>query len=278
MTANSSAAKPQSISLIITTYNWKEALTVVLKSVNRQTRIPDEVIVADDGSRDDTRERIESLRNSLSFKLVHIHQPDDGFQVSKIRNRGIAAAKSEYIISIDGDMMLHPRFVEDHLNVAKLGTFVQGGRVIMSEKLTQGILQNPDLSVTPGFFSREIKNNKNALWLPALTRIAAMVNTNNLKRIRGCNQAFWRKDLIAINGFNEAFQGWGREDSDICLRLNNNGINRINLKFAGIAYHLYHPEAKRSSLGTNDKILQDAIDQKLTFCKLGVDQYLTTGK
>lgn len=274
MVVISSSNKPQSVSLIITTYNWKEALTVVLKSVNRQTRMPNEVIVADDGSRDDTRERIEALRDTLDFNLVHIHQPDDGFQVSKIRNRGIAAAKSEYIISIDGDMMLHPRFVADHLKVAKSNTFVQGGRVIMSEPLTKSILQNPDIAVIPNFSSKEVRNSKNALWLPALTHLAAQITTNNLKRIRGCNQAFWRKDLINVNGFNEAFQGWGREDTDICLRLNNNGVNRINLKFAGIAYHLYHPEAQRTSLAANDKILQDAIYHKLTFCKLGLDQYM----
>lgn len=264
----------KSVSLIITTYNWKEALTVVLNSVNEQSHLPDEVIVADDGSREDTKERIEDLAKTMRYRLVHVHQPDDGFQVSRIRNRAIAAAKSDYIISIDGDMMLHPKFVEDHLSIAKANTFVQGGRVIMSESLTKGILENPEQLPRIFFTSKNIKNNKNALWLPSFKNFSARFVTNHLKRVRGCNQAFWRKDLIDINGFNEAFQGWGREDSDICLRLNNNGIDRINLKFAGIAYHLYHPEAKRTSLKANDIILETAIKEKHTFCKLGVDQYL----
>lgn len=264
----------KSVALIITTYNWKEALTVVLHSVNRQSQLPDEVIIADDGSREDTKERIEQLAKIMRYPILHVHQPDDGFQVSRIRNRAIAASQSDYIISIDGDMMLHPNFVEDHLSIAKPKTFVQGGRVIMSEALTKSILDNPKQLPNISFTSKNIKNNKNALWLPSLKMFAAGFVTNNLKRVRGCNQAFWRNDLIDINGFNEAFHGWGREDSDICLRLNNNGINRINLKFAGIAYHLYHPEAQRTSLKTNDEILETAIKEKHTFCKYGLDQYL----
>jgi len=267
-------SKPKSVSLIITTYNWKEALTVVLNSVNQQTRLPDEVIIADDGSRDDTSQRIESLMPKLKFRLIHVHQPDEGFQVSKIRNRAIAAASSEYIISIDGDMMLHPKFIEDHLSIARKKAFVQGGRVIMSEKLTQSILDHPENIPSIEFNSKEIRNNKNALWFPSMKQVAARFVTNHLKRVRGCNQAFWRKDLIDINGFNEAFQGWGREDSDICLRLNNNGVNRINLKFAGIAYHLYHTEAQRTSLHANDEILEKAIENKETFCEKGLNQYL----
>lgn len=266
--------KPKSVSLIVTTYNWKEALTVVLNSINKQSRLPDEVIVADDGSRDDTRERIEKLAPNMKYKLVHVHQPDDGFQVSRIRNRAIAATMSDYIISIDGDMMLHPKFIEDHLSIARKNTFVQGGRVIMSEALTHRILNEPDYIPKLTFRSKEITNNKNAFWHPALKQLAARFVTNTLNRVRGCNQAFWRKDLIDVNGFNEAFQGWGREDSDMCLRLNNNGVDRINLKFAGIAYHLYHPEAQRSSLQANDEILEKAIRNSETFCELGIDQYL----
>ena len=264
----------KSVTLIITTYNWKEALEVVLNSVNLQTYLPDEVIVADDGSRDDTKEKIEELSKKLKSPLIHVHQEDDGFQVSRIRNRAIAAATSDYIISIDGDMMLHPKFVEDHLSIAKENTFVQGGRVIMSEELTEGILNSPENIPKIFFSSKNIKNNKNALWFPTLKSFAALFVTNHLKRIRGCNQAFWREDLISVNGFNEAFQGWGREDSDICLRLNNQGVNRINLKFAGIAYHLYHLEAKRTSLNTNDVMLEKAIIEKHIFCELGLNQYL----
>ncbi len=265
---------PESVSLIITTYNWKEALTVVLNSVAQQTRIPDEVVVADDGSREDTRERIDQLREAMPYPIVHAYQEDNGFQVSSIRNRAIALAKSEYIISIDGDMMLHPNFIEDHLSVAKQGTYVQGGRVIMNDELTQGILTDPINIPQISFSSREIKNKKNALRSSFLKNFMARFVTNHLKRVRGCNQAFWKQDLIDVNGFNEAFQGWGREDSDICLRLNNNGIDRINLKFAGIAYHLCHVEAQRTSLAANDEILEMAIREKQTFCEKGLDQYL----
>jgi len=264
----------KTVSLIITTYNWKEALTVVLHSVNQQSHLPTEVIIADDGSRPDTKERIDQLAKIMTYPIIHVHQEDDGFQVSRIRNRAIAAASSDYIISIDGDMMLHRHFIKDHLSIAKENTFVQGGRVIMNESLTASILLQPERIPNIHFFSKKIKNQKNALRSHVLKQLFANITTNNLKRIRGCNQAFWRDDLIRINGFNEAFQGWGREDSDICLRLNNNHVNRINLKFSGIAYHLFHREAERSSLPTNDEILERAIREKQTYCERGLAQYL----
>lgn len=267
-------SSPKSVSLIVTTYNWKEALTVVLNSVNQQSRLPDEVIIADDGSRTDTKQRIDELKKNLKYKIRHIRHPDDGFQVSKIRNRAIAASNSEYVVSIDGDMMLHKRFISDHLEHAKPGNFIQGGRVIMNEFLTKSILDGTQGIPDIGFLSPNIKNRKNALWHRALTSYFIKFPTNNLKRVRGCNQAFWKSDLIKINGFNEAFHGWGREDSDICLRLNNAGVDRVNLKFGGIAYHLYHPEAKRTSLSTNDDILATAIKEKLVFCEKGLNQYI----
>ena len=111
--------------LIITTYNWKEALKSVLESVKRQTVLPDEVIVADDGSREDTKAMIDQMREGFPVPLVHSWHEDNGFQLSMSRNRAIAKASGDYLIMIDGDMVLSQTFIESHKRVAKPNWFVQ---------------------------------------------------------------------------------------------------------------------------------------------------------
>jgi GT2 family glycosyltransferase len=86
--------------------------------------------------------------------------------------------------------------------------------------------------------------------------------------------AFWREDVIDINGFNEEFLGWGREDSEFAARMQNAGIKRINFKFGAIAYHLYHPEHTRARLAKNDELLEQTLQQKKIWCEKGVSQYL----
>jgi predicted glycosyltransferase involved in capsule biosynthesis len=86
--------------------------------------------------------------------------------------------------------------------------------------------------------------------------------------------AFWKSDVIAVNGFNEAFEGWGREDSEFVARLFNIGLRRKDLRLGGVAYHLYHNEASKTMLEQNDQLLQDTVKQKLKYCLRGIDQYL----
>lgn len=267
-------SQPQSISLILSTYNWKEALERVLISALKQTRPFNEILIADDGSREDTKSLINKIIDQHpNQKILHIWHEDKGFRLSKIRNRAIAASSSDYIASIDGDMILHPKFSLDHLKAAKRNHFVQGGRVILGPELTASILSSND-NPQIGLLTSDIGNRKNALHVPMLTSLLLRKNENHLKNIRGCNQAFWRDDLIKVNGFDEQYEGWGREDTDICIRLLNSGVNRQNLKFAGIAYHLFHNEADRSSLDQNDATLERSIREKIIKCETGLDQYL----
>ena len=91
---------------------------------------------------------------------------------------------------------------------------------------------------------------------------------------RTCNFAFWRNDAIAINGFNENFVGWGREDSEFTARLLNYDLMRRNVKFNALAYHLYHPLNDRGHLAENDQLLRETIEKKHTWCEKGVSKYL----
>ncbi len=268
-----------SLTLIITTRNRPNALTAVLQSVLAQRCLPDEVIVADDGPGAETAAVIEHYRPLLPVPLKHTWQPDDGFRLAQSRNRALAAAESEYIVIIDGDMVLHPEFIADHRRAAKKGLFVQGSRVVLTREKTDHLLAESTryrvLKWHETGLEQRWKNRLSACRLPWLS--AALLKREKsgwLHGIRGCNMGFFREDALAVNGFNNDFVGWGREDSEFVARLFNNGVRRANLKYAAIAYHLWHHEAERAALPENDRLLAQATAGGLRRCDNGVDRFL----
>lgn len=264
--------------LIITTYNRPDALQAVLYSVLAQTQFPQQVIIADDGSDEATRKVIEAFQQqNPPFVIKHAWQPDTGFRLAEARNRAIAMAETDYIVVIDGDMLLHPDFIADHQKAARKGLFVQGSRVMLTEQKTEKLLANPTVYRQLKWYEKglekRLEKRLSALHLPWLSAvILAKEFRHQYKAIRGCNMAFFKDDALAINGFNNDFVGWGREDSEFVARFYNNGGKRANLKFGAIAYHLWHNEAQRNSLPENDSLLQQAINQKLTTCSNGIAQ------
>ena len=255
------------ISLIVTTYNWKEALARCLESTFDQTRLPHEIIVADDGSREDTAELVRAYIKKSPVPLVHVWQPDKGFRAAAARNRGIVASSGDYIIVVDGDVLLDRRFCEDHQRSAAKGRWIQGSRVLIWQKRSKAILENGLCRLGP--FSWGISNRKNAIR----SRLLAMSirgARDPLKGVRSCNMSFWRDDAFKVNGFNEAFVGWGREDSEFVVRLAHAGVERKNLKYLALVFHLYHPENSRKSLPRNDRILQESISSKIIRCENGL--------
>jgi len=259
-------------SLIITTYNWKEALKLTLESVVKQTILPDEVIIADDGSLDDTKDMIEELKKSSDFPIIHSWQEDKGFRAAKSRNLAIAKSKYNYLIFVDGDIILHRKFIEDHILFAKKGLFLQGSRVLLNSASSEKII-NEKAFIRPNIFSRKFKNKINYFYSPFVAKFFFNTKTNSHNGIRSCNFSIYKEDLIRVNGFNEDFIGWGREDSEFVERLYNSGVQRRNLKFRAVQYHLFHKEGKTSN--KNDSILENAIKKKLTWCENGIDKHLT---
>jgi len=264
-----SQKKSMKVSLIITTYNRPDALYEVLKSVNRQTRLPFEVIIADDGSSNGTKELIEKYTEETRLNLIHSWQEDIGFRASRSRNKAIIKASGEYIILIDGDMILDENFINDHIKNSKKGFFIQGTRALLSQNLTQEILNGSKVDIN--FFQKELLNRKNSIRSPLLSKIFSG-RKNSLSGIKTCNMSFFLDDFFSINGFNNEIQGWGREDSEFCARLMNTGIRRKNLRFGAIQYHLWHGLENRKSLRKNDLILKNTIDKKLTWCKSGANE------
>ena len=255
------------ISLIITTYNWKEALELSLNSALNQTIKPNEIIIADDGSTDNTLELITKITQKIDIKIIHSWQEDNGFRAAGSRNLAIKKSSFEYIICIDGDMILDKDFIKNHLDIAEQNCYVQGSRVLLNNKDTQDILQNKIFN-PPKLFAKNTRNNENGFKNIFLSKLLAYKKSQNFKGIKSCNFAFFKQDFIKVNGFNEDFISWGREDSELIARLYNIGIQRKNLKFGGIQYHLFHNESNSNS--KNDKILAKTKAEKLIWCSNGL--------
>jgi len=261
-------------SLIISTYNWPEALTSCLKSIVQQKLLPDEVLIADDGSEKRTAEIIAAFKKQVSFPVKHIWQPDEGFRLAAIRNKTIAAATGEYIIQVDGDMILHPYFIKDHVAFAKSGTFVRASRIYLDSNLSEKLLRSGSVDIN--LINKGVSNKSSAFHLPLIWPMfeTKYKNKGNERyEIHGCNMAFWREDAIQVNGYNEDFSGWGPEDKEFIVRLLNIGLKKRFIKMGAIAFHLFHLERVRDSLAANEQLLKQAIQSHATNCKVGINQY-----
>lgn len=260
------------LSLIITTYNSPKFLKLVLDSVRRQLMLPDEVIIADDGSGEETRRLIDEERNTFPVPLLHVWQEDQGFRAAKSRNNGIKASSGDYIVFIDGDILLDRRFIKDHHFFARKNRFVQGRRVHLSESRTSeivGTMKVPSLN----FFSRGVILNRIHLIHNGFFRDLYVKNKKSKKgeSMISANIGVWKDDLLRVNGFNEEFIGWGREDSELGVRMMNAGIKIRFLKFAAIGIHLYHQENRFFSERAQE-LLDRAIETQMTWCERGLVQ------
>ena len=259
------------VSVIITTYNRPDALLLVLQSIESQTKLPEEVIIADDGSDDNTEKLITDYQESSSLSIIHSWQEDKGFRAAKSRNKAIAISNFEYIVLVDGDMILHPKFIQDHLDNAEPGYFIQGTRVLLTQNRTRQALNYSRDNFS--FLSKGVRNRKNAIHSNYFSKLLSK-KKNHIQGIKTCNMSFYKEDCLNINGFNNDFEGWGREDSEFAVRLLNSGINRKNVRFNMIQFHLWHKDTARDSLGQNDEILSSTIDNHSNWCDNGINRYL----
>lgn len=266
--------KGTSVSLIIPTYNWSEALNLCLQSVLVQSVLPDEIIIADDGSQEDTAVLINNISKKSTIPIIHVWQEDNGFRLAQIRNKAIARCSKDYVIQIDGDVILHKDFIKDHIRFARKGSFVSGSRVIIEKELAEQLLSSQSFKIS--IYTKGTHSKLNGIHLPCLSFLQEKYRHDDILYVRGCNMAFWREDLLKVNGYNEEMTGWGREDNELASRLINLGIDKRIIKFAGIMFHIYHPIRSRTSVNKNDEILQQTIKSKSTWCTKGVAQYIDT--
>lgn len=265
--------------VIVTTYNRPDALAAVLAGYGAQRDAKFELIVANDGSTEDTRRVVAAFKSQARFPVAHVWHEDRGFRAAAIRNRALAATRAEYIVFSDGDCVPAPRFVAQHQRFAERGWFVAGNRILLSEPFTRRVLAAA-LPIhewhAAAWLAAWLKRDINR-WLPLVTlpdggfRKAAPQRWEGVKT---CNLAAWRDDLLRVNGLDETYEGWGLEDSDLVIRLLHAGVKHKSSRFSAPLFHLWHAEYDRSQLTENQRRLDAILHSDRVVAQTGVSQYL----
>lgn len=258
------------VSLVVTTYNWPKALDLTLASVAHQTHMPAEVIVADDGSGPETAEVVEAWSRRLGCEVRHVWQEDRGYRLARSRNCAIAAARGNYVVLVDGDMILHPRFIEDHVRCALPDCFIQGARPRISPAITERLLNGAASRL--GFFTAGMEHRAYALRNVLLSRWASK-SRSTLSGIQGCNQSFWREHIVGVNGYDERFTAWGPEDREFAARLLHTGLKRNYVRHRAVAFHLHHRSRAPQGYNPFDRLLAETLLTRAVWCKHGLDSH-----
>ena len=260
-----------SITLVVSTYENPQALKKVLAALARQHVHADEILIADDGSGESTRSVIGHGIQELGLPIRHFWQEHGGFRKSIILNRAIADSRGDYLVFLDGDCVPEPEFVTDHASLAERGFWIQGRRAFVKESSVDFFVP------TKGCVWR-LAITGQLTGLPKALRLPFPITQRDCQQrgILGCNLGVWRDDLFAVNGFDESFVGWGREDADLANRLYHLGRSRKFIYGRAILYHLNHPVASRNRLEENQSLLEQTIAERRIRAVNGLDQNLKT--
>ena len=265
--------------MVITTYNRSDALLAVLDALTRQTDSNFDVVVADDGSTWVHQHAIHNSHAAKALRVTHVWHPDVGFTASRMRNRGVKAARGAYVIFLDGDCVPERDFIAQHKRLAQAGCFVNGSRVLLSPALTQQVVSG----------AVRVDGRSRSYWLKSrlcgdaskLGHLLRLPDASFRQRsdfywrgIRSANMAVWRKDFETIDGFDESYVGWGHEDADFVFRLHNAGRVRKNGFCATEVFHLWHKEASRNKESHNAALLtaRTEASNKLMRAGMGYSQ------
>lgn len=269
------------ISVIVTTYNWPNALKACLNSLASQQDSHFEIIIADDGSTDQTQDLIRQSTPLGNIPVKHVFHEDKGFRAGTIRNKAVAASQGDYLIFLDGDCVVFDTFIQRHRLLAESGYFVPGNRVLLSHDFTRYVLEH-DISLPHQSFGYFVRH-----WMMRhINRILPLISAPpdfayryrfplRWQKAMTCNLGIWKTDFLDVNGFDELFEGWGHEDSDLIIRLIHNGIKRKDGRFALAVLHLWHRQNDRSLQARNLSLLESRLGRHdLIKAEKGLDQYL----
>jgi glycosyltransferase involved in cell wall biosynthesis len=263
--------------VVFTTYNRPRDLERVLAGYARQTYGRFEIVIADDGSGDETRQCIERARKNWRLDIRHVWQEDLGFRKCRILNRAIAETSAEYLIITDGDCIPHPEFVAGHLSLARPGYFVSGGCVRLGEAASRAIAADDVLNgsvfdtrwlTTHGESSLNLR--KLMLSAPPWHGVMNSITTTR-PTWNGHNSSTWREEVLAVNGFDERL-GYGGLDREFGERLERCGMHGIQARYSLICLHLDHPRPyrEREIMAANLKIRRDNARQNVRRTRYGL--------
>lgn len=271
------STKIPKISIVISTYNSEEWLEKVLWGFNCQTFKDLEVVIADDGSRNKTKELIEKMAADVFYDIIHVWQKDDGFQKSKILNKAIVECGSDYIIMTDGDCIPREDFVQVHYFNRKKGFFISGGYYMLPMNISK-LVTKEDVAKQRCFnirwlkeqgIPKTFKNNK----LTARGLISGLLNllTPTNASWNGHNSSGWKKDIQNVNGFDERMQ-YGGQDRELGERLFNFGIKSKQLRYSAVCVHLDHKRGYKTpeSIAKNVAIRKETRNQRHVWSHYGI--------
>ncbi|MDP3091280.1 MAG: glycosyltransferase family 2 protein [Nitrospira sp.] len=269
--------------VIVTTYNRPDALGAVLAGFEAQTDQDFELVVADDGSTSETAAVIQGFQRRSKGSVRHVWQEDRGFRAAAIRNRAVAATTADYIIFTDGDCIPSRLFVGAHKRLAEPGYFLGANRVLLSAGCTQRVLREhlPAHQWSWVQWARSWARRDINRLLPLLVLPDGVLRKwapNRWEGMKTCNLSAWRNDLLRVNGLDEAYEGWGLEDSDLVIRLLRSGVKHKSARYAAPVFHLWHQEQARSRLEENRTRLDQVLRTKDTEAVVGISRYLMGAK
>ncbi len=248
--SNSTAIQPRIVrtEVIVSTYNNPMALNYVLLALVGQRNADFSVCVADDGSGEPTHALLESWCRRLSpIPLRHIWQPDDGFRKNTILNKAIDSSQADYLIFIDGDCVARPDFIACHIARRVEGVFLSGGMIRLPDRSTLALSEQAIASgkvFRLNWIVAQIGLRKLSVLLKAAVLPIALASKlewlTPVKRTwNGANSSAWRRDLIAVNGFDESLR-YGAEDVEMGVRLNNHGVVGQHIRYSTCLLHIEH--------------------------------------
>jgi glycosyltransferase involved in cell wall biosynthesis len=272
-------------SMIVATYNRPQYLRLCVQSLAASTVRPSEVLIADDGSTQETIDTVLELQKSFErvFPILHVRQAHEGCRKQKIVNEAVRRSSGDYLIFTDGDCMVHKDCIDTHMKRSDPNAILAGQRVQIGKELTEKLLVNGtvvnglSLELMIDFFKRKSHHSKESLVIKntLLRRLLKKDRIKNETTVIGCNCSLYKQLFMDINGYDEDFLGFGDEDADIGVRIINQGKSIKSVRNLAIVYHLYHPgtwDMTTEQFKYNALLKKKRIENRETVCKNGIRQ------
>ena len=263
------------VSLIVTTYERPANLVRTLASVACQTGVDDrfELIVADDGSTDDTPRVVGDFAQSVPFSVKYVTHPHNGFHAARVRNEGAEAALSPYLVFLDGDCFIEPNHLQCHLRLRRPRHVWFGYPMILDQKTSEQIASD---TITSGRYRQIIPRkerirNRLRSWK---ANLCSQLRHPNRPRLRSTNIGIWRSDFEGVNGFDENFHGWGYEDDDFGQRLRLAGLRIGCISHRAPCYHIWHPREISATQIDNSNLRYHLRANRASHCENGLRKSL----
>jgi GT2 family glycosyltransferase len=273
----SGKTKPRG-SLLLATYEMPRHLSLVLAALERQTVSPEEceILICDDGSGEETKAQIDAFKERTRFQVKHIWQEHQGFRKCRMLNEALRQSEGETFIFLDGDCVPHQDYLRDHLENQEPGRYLAGRRVELGESISAsltpeqvraGFFDSPHPRLILSAFRGETENLQRSVRIP-WAGLRKRLRMDRIDDLKGCNYSVSRRDMEAVNGFDEEYEGYGREDTDIELRLQNLGLKIKSMKGLAIQFHVWHP--RREFTPANDARLEELKRSGRIKCSQGL--------